>query len=483
MTRAAFAAPDDRPWLRDPFLWLAVALGLAVRAWPVLAYPRLRIWQDERLHYVMSVVARHVEEQLLGHWPPAYELFLGAIFGAFGPSMVAARWFQVGLSTLTVAMVYGLGRAAGGTRVARIAALLCALYPGLVAYAHLLYSETLFIALLVGAALLLHHRREGPARVDLLGAGVLFGLAALTRSVALYFLPVWLAWLALGRRWPETRRVAIVLGIALLTVAPWTLRNYLAMGDFILIDTTAGRTAWWAYNEVPFCEDVGHPKVTAFMNRDKCEDIVHPRREPLPRLRELEPLFPPRELDSRTAERLVFELFLIRRYATLDLMSYQSCELANARSFVAERPGLAAQRVGQRLGWFWAPTSLFLRSVLWESYRGGLLDVRFYPVVKWGFVAVYVSVVSFALLSLGAGAGTPLREWIVLLCVYATALHSLSLAASRYRLPLMPFVLVLAGTWLAHPGLPGSRARRALVVALWLAFAGVCVVYLANVLP
>ena len=484
MLRAGSPSAPPLPGLRDPILWLALLLGFALRALPVLAYPRPTIWRDERLHYVMSVVVANVEQHVLGHWPPAYEAFLASIFGVAGPSPAAARGVQVLISTATIALVYGLARRAGGDRAGRIAAILCALQPSLAAYAHYIYSETLFTALLAAAALAYHRRPEGPGAGDRVLSGVLFGLAALTRSVALYFLPVWIGWLALRRRWVELRYVAGVLAVALATIAPWTLRNALVLGDFVPIDTTAGRTAWWAYNERPFGEDLGLPMLAAWSNREKCPDVLHPRREPLPPAQEMRRFFPPdEELDARTAERLHFELTLIRRYGTLDLVAYQRCELRNAAAFVAERPGVAARRILQRVFWFWGPNSLLLRSVHWESYPGGLLAKEHYPWLKWLVVASHVGVVLCALLAAGRSAAPPLRDWCLLLCVYATGLHALTLAASRYRLPLEPFLLVLASLWLARPGWPETPRRVVAVSAAAAVFLGAAITYAVGVLP
>jgi len=116
-----------RGGLRDPALWSILALAFAVRGALVARYPMIAIWRDESLHYLMSVVAANVDQHLLGHWAPGYEFFLGTIFRAAGPSLPAARWVQVGVSVLTVGLVYGIARRAGGVRAARIAGTLCAL--------------------------------------------------------------------------------------------------------------------------------------------------------------------------------------------------------------------------------------------------------------------------------------------------------------------------------------------------------------------
>ena len=79
--------------------------------------------------------------------------------------------------------------------------------------------------------------------------------------------------------------------------------------------------------------------------------------------------------------------------------------------------------------------------------------------------------------------GCSLRDWVLLLCLYATALHGLTLAASRYRLPLEPFLLVLASLWLAKPRRPETRARTAVVAALGAALLASSGYYVATILP
>ena len=186
---------------------IGVVGRLLLRAGLVLLYPDLPGRGDEPLHYVEGVLTAHVGEAAIGRWAPGYEAFLAAVFAIAGPEPQAARWAQVALGTLIVAGAYALGFRAGGRRTARVAGLLAALYPGLVAYPQYLYSETLFTALLVAAACVLHRTPGGPTRAEQVAAGVLFGLTALTRAVVLYFLPLWLLF-ALVRRRPAEARAA-----------------------------------------------------------------------------------------------------------------------------------------------------------------------------------------------------------------------------------------------------------------------------------
>jgi 4-amino-4-deoxy-L-arabinose transferase-like glycosyltransferase len=478
------SAPRERGGARDPVLFAALLLGLAARGAFVVLYPVFTIWNDESLHYVTSVIAANVEQPILGHWPPLYDFTLAGIFRVFGPDLVAARWVQVLYSTATIGLVYGIAREMAGRRAARIAAFVCALYPSLVAFTHYVYSETLFAALLTAGFYVLVRSRERGTLAHLGAAGFLFGLAALTRSAALYFLPGWLLWLVLLRRPAEAKRAAVVLGFALLTIAPWTLRNALVMDAFVPIDTAMGRTAWWAYNDGVFAVDLGYSRDEAFKNRPHCAIQVDPRKTPLPDWETLRALFPPDdELDARTVGRLRREIERVRREATMDRLAYSSCESDAALAFVRENPLKSIGRMVQRVYFFWGPNSFLLRSVHWESYPGGPLGRSAYPAVKTAVVGSYVVVVAMALLALGRRSRGAGAEMIVLYAAYATALHAAAVASSRYRLPMMPLLIVLAAIWLAEPRLPEGWARRYAVWSGLVAFAVLSAAYVATVLP
>jgi hypothetical protein len=75
-------------------------------------------------------------------------------------------------------------------------------------------------------------------------SGLLLGLAALTREVPLYFLPLLAAWLV-GRRDRQSLLRAVVVVVATAAVvAPWTLRNWVRFGAFVPVSTMGGRALW-----------------------------------------------------------------------------------------------------------------------------------------------------------------------------------------------------------------------------------------------
>ena len=117
--------------------------------------------------------------------------------------------------------------------------LTCAVYLQLVLFSALSDSTVMFGALALGAGLLMARVLRDPrgARLSdprLLGAGVLLGLAALTRNEAAWLALIWvgLAWTVRDTtRAEKVRLIAAVAVPAMLVFAPWALRNLAVFGS------------------------------------------------------------------------------------------------------------------------------------------------------------------------------------------------------------------------------------------------------------
>ena len=95
----------------------------------------------------------------------------------------------------------------------------------------------------------------------------------------------------------------------------------------------------------------------------------------------------------------------------------------------------------------------------------------------------YSAVIGAGLLALGRVRIVPMLEGLLLFVAYYFTIHALAQAHSRYRLPVMPFVIVLASLWLADPRRPEGRGRMALVGGALVAFTALSVHYVVTVLP
>jgi 4-amino-4-deoxy-L-arabinose transferase-like glycosyltransferase len=187
--------------------------------------------------------------------PPGYPVFLGAVYWIAGQEAPpGGRLAGAFLGTITVALVGLIALRLWGKRVAVLALCIAAVAPPMVILSTALVSEALFVPLVLGAvACALEARRSSHRYRWAIATGVLVGLATLTRTNGLILLvPLVLAVAPARRR----RRVAAwspaaaVLLAAVLTMAPWTLRNWVVFHAFIPVSDEIGYTIAGTYNQM-----------------------------------------------------------------------------------------------------------------------------------------------------------------------------------------------------------------------------------------
>lgn len=192
---------------------------------------------------------------------PIYPLFLAAVYTLFGHHPEAARIVQALLGAATIPILFPLARAAFGERAARLAGLLMALYPALIVYSGMLLTETLFIFLLSVTVRAVMGAIRSEFGWRWAAAGVAMGVVVLLRQETLLLIPAFGAvapWSRLGRA--AAARLSVFVVAALLTIAPWTARNYMVFGEFILASGHGGDTLWlstkdwteWHYDDPEF---------------------------------------------------------------------------------------------------------------------------------------------------------------------------------------------------------------------------------------
>jgi 4-amino-4-deoxy-L-arabinose transferase-like glycosyltransferase len=172
--------------------------------------------------------------------PPLYPLLLSGPYLLGAHSALDQRSLGLLLGALTLVLVGLLGRRVGGDRLGLLSAVLYAVYPVMIAADGDLMSEVLYSPLIAAMLLTAFAVADSPSLRGSTLLGILIGLAALTRTEALLFLPflvVPVAWRA-REGW---RGRGAVAGAALLgcvvVITPWLIRDQLAFGRFVLIST------------------------------------------------------------------------------------------------------------------------------------------------------------------------------------------------------------------------------------------------------
>lgn len=245
---------ERRTWWRDAALVFAAALALRLLFnWGFVtnkAHPDIASMYQYSLR-----VAQGIYYGEGAYWPPGFIFLSGGLIRLFGPEgyWTAVRYLQALLGAATCALGYAIGRAAFGSRLAGLlGGLGLAVYLPLIYYTGLAFSETLFLFFLMAAVYYLYRLARTQAVREAAAAGFLLGLATLTRPVSL-LVPVlvlpwyWLLW---GRRLrPVLGRVLIMGAVLLLTLLPWVVRNYIVTGDLVLVDVNGGINFYIGHNE------------------------------------------------------------------------------------------------------------------------------------------------------------------------------------------------------------------------------------------
>lgn len=179
-------------------------------------------------------------------WPPGWPIALSLVFSQFGVSRVILGLFNLASAMLIGLITFALGRRLFGSEAAaRFGLLLLAVYPNAIGYVPLALTEVFYTALLMAGCWIVVTRAN---RWQLVTAGLFFGFATLVKAQTLVVIPLLFAidWLRAKDMWRRLPRLfgegLLVLGVALLAVLPWSLRNHAELGHWVLVSTNGGYT-------------------------------------------------------------------------------------------------------------------------------------------------------------------------------------------------------------------------------------------------
>jgi len=340
------------------------------------------------------------------HWSYLYTGYLAALYLAFGPHPLVPRLVQAVLAgILQPTLAWRLGQRAFGPTAGLAAAALTAVYAYFIYYGGALMTETFYILAILWTldlATQMAEAEEGWRPWLLLGMA--WGITTLLRQVILLFVPFLLAWLWWRRSGAcslrsTIKRMLATGGIIALLIAPWTVRNYLAFGRFVLLNTNAGFAFFWANHPV---------HGTSFMA------ILPPGG---PSYQDLIPL------ELRHLDEAALDQALLRRglgFVLEDPRRYVLLSLSRFKDYFKFWPSPHSNLISNiaRVGSFGLCLPLMAYG-LWSSatQSRGSTSPSSQPVVilLWLFIAVY------------------------------TAIHLLSWALIRYRLPVDAALLLFAG--------------------------------------
>ncbi len=237
-----------RTFISDhPLLAIMILAGI-IRGIFLLFYYNNQQWDqllvDSLFHnYWAQTIANG---NLIGHEAffraPFYIYLLGGIYSIFGSSILAARIFGL---IIGISSVYVTGQIAFklfGKKSAIFAALLHAIYPIAIYFESELLVDSLFTLLFELSILCFLHAIETKTIKWNILTGLVIGLAAITKPTILALLPIFIIWIFIkNRKLTNSFAQSIILtGSLLIIIIPVTVRNYLVADDFLLISSSGG---------------------------------------------------------------------------------------------------------------------------------------------------------------------------------------------------------------------------------------------------
>ena len=246
-------------------LWAIVLVGFVCRlAWALYARGEPPVdWYrsgDEFSYYYYGreIALGHgyisyVTDQATAYFPIGYPAILGALYFVVlhtplpDDLLLATSLLHVVVSTLSIGLLFIVGRRIASVRVGLFAAALLAVFPNMIFQVATVQLETIFTFLVLAALVVIvdHDWSAGPPTVRrLMAFGAALGVAVLVRPfAAVLLLGLAGALASLRMHWRRaTTVIAIPITVVVALSIPWTIRNAIQMDAFVVSSTNMGDT-------------------------------------------------------------------------------------------------------------------------------------------------------------------------------------------------------------------------------------------------
>jgi len=364
------------------------------------------------------------------HWSYLYTFYLVIIYAIFGPHPLAARLIQalvVGL--LQPFLAYLIARRIFVELVGLVAAALTAIYVYFIYYTAALMTESFYITAILGTIYLSirmvdhaaspdHQKSKNKLIVLAIALGLTLGIAVLLRQLFLLFIPflfLWIWWASRKRGGRWTVPALLISGILVVVlIIPISIYNYSRFERFVLLNTNAGYAFFWA----------NHPIYGT----------------------KFEPILPP--------EMGTYQSLIPDELRHLDEAALDQALLIRGLQFVIQDPiryiRLSLSRIPIYFNFWPSPNSSLISNISRVTSFG-----LFFPFMLYGLFLVFFQQGRRGLLSETSSPefqssntsnfniSSPLFL-IVLFVLFYTAIHILSWALIRYRLPVDAVLLFFA---------------------------------------
>ncbi len=380
---------------------------------------------------------------------PVYPAFVAVFYAIFGVKPWIVLLAQVILYVISAWLLFKISlRLFHRRSIAYIAVFLFALDPQQVVFTTYLYTDALFVCLFLWSMYIFIKAFQDSRLVLFIASGFLLGLTILTRPIAIYF-PVILAGFILLKNTigflQRFKFAASFLILSYLVLIPWMYRNYHSFQHFALSSINGYNLLFYnaAYTEV----NKNHKTY-----EQVCDEFVQMSKAAAPD--SLKPLMPnnmEERLHGLTFEKSDVYNEVAKKYIKANFFATVKAHLSGS---VKLHLNMGSEVILQRLH---VPTKRWSDT---EKYSGGIMTLakRFFASKTTTEIMVGLLVLAFLFfVYITAFLGWlhltfVQKQWLVslffLLLVGYFVFISGIFYTPRYRIPFMPFYMLLSGVFL-----------------------------------
>jgi len=211
--------------------------------------------------------------------PPLYPWLLAGIFKIGGAYTHTSLWIAVclnaGFAGLTAVVMLRLGKQIFGMAVGVLAAWVWSVWLYELAVSLRVWESSLSALLLIVSLWLWLRLDAAAPKIHWAAFGILAGAAALANTSLLSVFACWWFWrCSQGRVF--VRRVFISILFCIITLVPWTVRNYTQFHRFIPVRDNFGYELWVGNRDSPTAREYGPDGEISFMEsrRDMAMEFI-----------------------------------------------------------------------------------------------------------------------------------------------------------------------------------------------------------------
>lgn len=364
---------------------------------------------------------------------PIYPMFLALLFEIFGKSLFMVILVQIILSTFNVILTFFLAKQFLTSKLAFLGAFFLALSLESFTEQFFILTETLFTSLFLGSLLCLLRHWKTNRSTWLINSAILMALSILCRPIALYY-PVFIIVVLIYFHWKDIRKVVfrslIYSFIVAIILLPWYVRSNYLTGKPIISTITNYNLLF--YNAASLDADLNGGTITQYQReyQQMVQNLLEQESIPATEAN-LDTIY-----FSLAREKILAYPF---RYAIVHLKY-------DLRNFLPGMGGvleiLAPSGQGGREGMDLIK-SRGLAGVI-EEYFGGriwilLILIPFICILGMIYIADLIGTISLV----------KNRSWFPLMILLLPISYFLILPGapsnSRFRVPVMPYICILAG--------------------------------------